>query len=374
MNNLGDAQAHPEEYWQQFAEYKSYYGGSVRWDDIKYFRIHKHKDKWTELFQHMKNQFDFDNQYNTVTAESMTNSLGPNFFTPIVNYNTAFDGNKLDFCMTVLSPILNHISGEVPGHNLNVERLEQQSREWINENKETSHVAPHGNPSHPNSMTCGDLFFAKAGGQIDDNTGLPSEYIVHPGNWSNSNAFNGGGGGFVLNAPFPQSDENQNYVYVHPGSFLDANKPLRYGGNEMPQHLVGLHCNPLRQFLHGPHQQPNEPVKIQGPAPQSGGKRRKIRRKTRRKIRRKTRRKIRRKRGKRKSKRGGEYSKYAKKAIKNNASKYPKIYASTKETYDPITLLNKNRKFPSYPSKHPGKGGRRTKRRRTKRRRTRRRK
>jgi len=80
------------------------------------------------------------------------------------------------------------------------------------------------------------------------------------------------------------------------------------------------------------------------------------------------------KRSRKRSRRGGEYSKYAKKAIKNNASKYPKIYASTKETYDPITLLNKNRKFPSYPSKHPGKGGRRTKRRRTKRRRTRRRK
>ena len=357
-----------DEYWKQFEEYKSYYGG-VRWDEIKYFRIHTHKDKWTELFQHMKNQIDPNNQYNTVTPESMTNSLGPNFFVPFVNYNTPFDGNILDFCIDILSPILNHITDEVPGHDLTIERLEQRSRQWRNENKETSHVAPYGYPSHPNSMTCYTLFDPIANGQIDNNTGLPSEYIVHPGNWSNSNAFNGGGGGFVLNAPQPTSDENQNYVFVHPGSFLDANKPSRYN-DEMPQHLAGQVCwpDPLTMYLNPDHdwnQLHNEPVKIQGQMPQSGGKRRKKR---------KSRRKSRRKRGKRKSKRGGEYSKYAKDAIKYNASKYPKRYTSTKETYDPETLLNKNRTPPSYPSKHPGKGGRRTKRRRTKRRRTRRRK
>ena len=362
--NKAHAIEDPEEYLKQFEEYKSYYASSVRWDEIKYFRIHKHKDKWTELFQHMKNQIDHDNQYNTVTAESMTNSLGPNFFS-LANYKGSFDGNKLDFCTDILSPILNHITDEVPGHDLTIKRLEQRSRHWINENKETSHEYTHGNPSHPNSMTCKEIFNHKVNGQIDNNTGLPSGYIVHPGNWSQSNAFNGGG--FWLNVPDPPPSEDLDYEYVHPGWPQDENKPPRYNGNELPQHLAGLNVcfNPLQRLLNGDHQQHNEPVKIQGQVPQSGGKRRKKR---------KSRRKSRRKRGKRKSKRGGEYSKFAKDAIKYNASKYPKRYASTKETYDPKTLLDKNRTPPSYPSKHPGKGGRRTKRRRTKRRRTRRRK
>ena len=80
------------------------------------------------------------------------------------------------------------------------------------------------------------------------------------------------------------------------------------------------------------------------------------------------------KRSSKRSRRGGDYSKLAKKTIIKNASNYPKIHVATKETYDPAALLKKYRSLKTYSSKHPGKGGRRTRRktRRKTRRRTRR--
>jgi len=63
-----------------------------------------------------------------------------------------------------------------------------------------------------------------------------------------------------------------------------------------------------------------------------------------------------------KNRKGGVYSILAKKAIKNNALKYPKIHMARYEKIDPKDLITKKTIKNVYPNKHPGRygGGKKT--------------
>lgn len=90
-----------------------------------------------------------------------------------------------------------------------------------------------------------------------------------------------------------------------------------------------------------------------------GGRKGRRRRARRRKTKKRTLRK--------KNRKGGVYSMLAKKAIKNNALKYPKIHMARYEKIDPKDLITKKTIKNVYPNKHPGRYGGGKKKRKTRR-------